>query len=150
MTREKVIWRGAPRLTAFYGFYATGALALILTAIAAVKISLPLWVWGIVLPFCSVMFTLPLLFQRAWRFTVTDQTVRSEFSFFVHRTLEAPARNVTDVIVVQGFVGRLLGFGELRANTAGTFFPGVSFWGVREPFKVGAEIKKLITRTKAR
>jgi membrane protein YdbS with pleckstrin-like domain len=118
---------------------------------AAVKISLPLWVWGVVLPFCSFMFVLPLLFQKAWRFTVTDQAVRSEFNFGTrrfgfHRVPEAPISNVTDVTVVQGFIGRLLGFGEVYVSTAGTFFPGVIFWGVREPFKVATEIRKLITK----
>jgi membrane protein YdbS with pleckstrin-like domain len=155
MREEKVIWRGAPELTSFYGFYAAGILALIMAFAVAGLLGFPLWAWCIVLPFCFFMFVLPLLFRRAWLFTVTDRCVRSEFNFGarrfgVHRVLEAPIQNVTDVIAVQGFLGRLLGFGEVHASTAGTFFPGVSFWGVREPFKVASEIRGLVTKAKAR
>lgn len=141
MSREKVIWRGAPELKAFYGFYATGVLILILTAIISGTLGLPLWVWGIVLPFCSVMFTLPFFFQQAWHFTVTDRAVRSEFNLWVRRAREAPLRQITNVVVNQGFVDRLLRIGEIRLDTAGTPFPGVSFWGVHEPFLVEQKIK---------
>ena len=143
---EEVIWEGSPNLAAFYGFYVVGGLALALAAVVAANLGLPLWTWGIVLPFCSAMFLLPLLFQRAWRFAVTSWAVRSEFSLFVHRRSEAPLRKITDIVVNQGFIDRLLRIGEVRFDTAGTPFPGVSFWGVRDPSEVAEKIRRMVLR----
>jgi len=144
--KEKTIWEGSPELAAFYGFYVIGGLALALTVVVAATLGLLLWVWGAVLPFCSAMFILPILFQRAWRFTVTDWIVRSEFNFFMHRRSEAPLRKITDIVVNQGFIDRLLRIGEVRFDTAGTLFPGVSFWGVRDPTSVAEEIRHRVLR----
>jgi uncharacterized membrane protein YdbT with pleckstrin-like domain len=140
VAKEKTIWEGSPELVAFYGFFAVGILTLILTVVVAGTLGLPLWAWGIALPFCSAMFTLPLLFQRAWRFTVSDRGVRSEFNLWVRRAREAQLGEVTDLVIDQGFVDRLLRIGEIRFDTAGTFFQGVSFWGVRDPFEVRKKI----------
>ncbi|MBC7218617.1 MAG: PH domain-containing protein [Hadesarchaea archaeon] len=143
---EKTIWEGSPELAAFYGFYVAGVLALALTATVALTLGLPLWVFGLVLPFCSAMFILPLFFQRAWRFVVTSSVVRSEFSFFVRHRSEAPLRKVTDIVVNQNFIDRLLHIGEVRFDTAGTLFLGVSFWGVKDPLGVAEKIRNIVLR----
>ncbi|MEM3452729.1 MAG: PH domain-containing protein [Candidatus Hadarchaeum sp.] len=142
--REKILWAGSPALVAFYGFYAIGALALVLTAISGAAIGLPLWVWGIVLPFCSAMFILPLFFQHAWRFIVSNRVVRCEFDFLVCRSAEAPLNRITNLVVNQDIVSRLLNIGEIRFDTAGTPFPGISFWGVRSPSEVANKIRFFI------
>jgi membrane protein YdbS with pleckstrin-like domain len=158
--REKAVWRGSPDLAAFYGFYAVGALILALTALAAAAAGLP-WLWCISLPFSILMFALPPLFRRAWRYTVTGEVIRSEFSLVIRRALEAPARSVTNVVVSQGPIERLLRVGEVRFLTAGAPGAGlppqsdrmeagkpvwISFWGVRDPERLARKLRPLLAR----
>lgn len=145
---ENVLWTGKPSLWAFYGFYVVGILVIVSTAGVASLFQLPLWVLGIMPLFVAGMFLLPLRFQKAWTFTLTDRSISSEFCFWVRRQRTAPLQQVTNVTVDQGFVGRLLGFGDVRADTAGTPFMGVRFWGVRDPLRVGKRIKetRVVTR----
>lgn len=138
----RVKWSGRPTLAAFWPFYFTGALALLLAIAVEAVLPLPLLAWGAIVPFAALMALLPLLFQRAWKFTVTDREAKSTFEFWVRRVEEAPLERVTNVVGEQGAIGRLLGFGAVRVDTAGTPFPGVSFWGIREPFEVAENIRE--------
>lgn len=139
---EKVMWTGKPSLWAFYGFYVVGVLVLVSTAGVASLFQIHPWVLGVIPLFVAGMFLLPLRFQKAWTFTLTDRSISSEFCLWVRRQRTAPLQQVTNVAVDQGFVGRLLGFGDVRADTAGTPFMGVRFWGVRDPLGVGTRIKE--------
>lgn len=145
---EKVMWTGKPSLWAFYGFYVVGVLVLVSTIGVASLFPLPLWVLGVIPLFVAGMFLLPLRFQKSWTFILTDRSISSEFCFWVRRRSSAPLQQVTNVTVDQGFVGRLLGFGDVRADTAGTPFMGVKFWGVRDPLGIGEIIKdtRVVTR----
>ncbi|MEK6975799.1 MAG: PH domain-containing protein [Candidatus Thermoplasmatota archaeon] len=52
--------------------------------------------------------------------------------------VEARYEKVTDVAVTQGVWGRMLGFGTIRINTAGSNEAPITFLGVRDPDRVKA------------
>ena len=143
--QAKVIWRGSPTLGSFYGFYAAGALFLFISG-ALIAILPRAALVALMISFCGIMFTIPFIFRRAWKFTVTDRHIYSEFHLIVHRTFVAPVENITDVVVAQGLVGRYLNFGDIYMCTAGTFFSGVVFWGIRDPFEVANKIRALLSK----
>lgn len=138
---KTVRWEGKPTLAAFYHFYLVGALLLGTTSMITASTSIPPIIFGVTIPFACLMFVLPLLFQRAWNFTLTSERVESSFTLWVRRRREAPLEKITNIVVNQGVIGRLLGFGSVRIDTAGTPFPGVKFWGVRDPLKVEEKVR---------
>lgn len=144
--RNKVVpvWRGRPTLKAFYPFYLIACLAVVSATAVYLTCSLPLWSVGVLIPFVGGMVVLPLIFQKAWAFTVTDEEVTSGFHLVVGRSKNVPLDKVTDVVARQGIIGRLLDFGIVRIDTAGTPFPGVRFWGVEDPFVVEKTIRRVI------
>lgn len=141
---DEVKWVGRPSLFAFYPFYLVGVLALACSIVWELRFSTPLWIGGLLAPFLVAMFFLPLVFQLAWKFEVTGAEATSTFRLWVGRSKTAPLDKVTDVVTRQGAIARLLNFGSVRLDTAGTPFPGVKFWGVRNPFEVEKKVRGVV------
>lgn len=144
------IWEGGPSLRAFYPFYLVGSLALACTTVAALALPLPLWAIGALVPLSLFIIALPFALQPAWTFTLTERAARSRFRLWVGKSKSAPLDKVTDTSVEQGPLARLLGFGSVRIDTAGTPFPGVKFWGVEEPFRLRDMIERVVDENKDR
>ncbi|KXB01656.1 hypothetical protein AKJ41_00760 [candidate division MSBL1 archaeon SCGC-AAA259O05] len=141
---EGPIWRKKPVLRAFYPFYLVGALALGCTAVAELSLPLPLWTVGLLVPLSFFVIALPFALRLAWTFTLTGKEAKSEFRLWVGRSRNAPLDKVTDVVAEQGPIARLLGFGSIRMDTAGTPFPGVKFWGIDNPFQIEKKAREAV------
>lgn len=141
-------WEGRPSLFAFYPFYVVGVLILVCTVVWELEFSIPLWLVGVLAPFLVAMFFLPVVFQLAWKFEMTESEARAKFKLWVGRSKTAPLDKVMDVVTRQGVVARLLNFGSVRLDTAGTPFPGVKFWGVRNPFEVEKKVRGIVNERK--
>lgn len=92
-----------------------------------------------------------LAVARVWANTyiLTDKFVRRVYKLVVVRIDEAPLDEVTNVVVNQGILGRILGFGDVRCDTAGTMFAGVLFKGVKRPDEVAKIIRDRIQSLRA-
>jgi len=143
---EKTIWREKPTVLAFYDGLTCGGL---LIAVSAASLALfptsPFW-WVPALGLAVAASTIMFSFVKAWANTyiLTKEKLRREYRFVASSIEEVPLEKVTNIIVVQDVVGRLLGFGTIRADTAGTAYGGIIFRGVRNPdkaFKVISEAK---------
>lgn len=141
MSGESVVWSGKPTVLAFYDALVGGAL-LIAVSIALLATPLSAVVWLPALGAACGATLILTAFVKAWAnsYTVTEGYVRRKYSFVAVRVDEAPLSKVTNVVVEQGVVGRVFGFGDLRFDTAGTSFAGVLFKGVRNPLKVKEQI----------
>lgn len=142
---EIILWRGSPRLTAFYGFYVAGMLVLFISAAVARVWCFPLMAWVAVVAFSGAMFFLPHEFRRAWRFTVTSHRVRADFRLIAQHSLEIPIKYINCVLVNQGPLGRIFNFGEVRV-VACPPFPSVTLWGISSPRTVAEKISALLRR----
>lgn len=136
-----VFWIGKPTILAFYDALAGGALLIIVSALLH-AMPLP---WAAVLSAVGVASGLLLVSfafakARANTYVVTDKCVRRQYRFVAVKVEEAPLEKITNIVLEQDVVGRALGFGDIRFDTAGTPFAGVLFKGVKNP----AEVKRLI------
>ena len=137
---EPILWMGKPTVLAFYDALAGGALLIIVSAL--VSMLLPfialLSAIGVVCGLLLIAFA----FIKAWANTyiVTDKCVKRQYRFVAIRVEEAAFDKITDIVVEQDVVGRVLGFGDIRFDTAGTPFMGVLFKGLKHP----AEVKRLV------
>ncbi len=80
------------------------------------------WV-GRVFPFvCAALLLISIL--KTWSrkrdiWVVTDQRVVDEQGIFAIRSMESPLDKITNVTVSQSVPGRILGYGQIRIQTAG-------------------------------
>lgn len=141
MQDEKVVWTGKPTVLAFYEGLAVGVLLLAVSiALLAVPFPPVSRLSAIVVAFGVLVVVLTILRAYANTYTITSRRVCREYRLWAVAIEEAPLEKVTNVVVEQDVVGRVLGFGTVRANTAGTTFRGVVFRGVKNPRKVKEHI----------
>jgi len=147
---EKDVWTGKPTVLGFWEGLAIGVLLIVFSAASGFS---PLAripeVVGFLVAVASggvalIFFTFFVAYANTY--TVTDRAARREFRFWVVRVEEAPAEKITDVVSHVGLVGRILRFGNLRIDTAGTPFPGVLFKGLRlkDLEEAKREVEKLV------
>jgi uncharacterized membrane protein YdbT with pleckstrin-like domain len=126
---------GKPTVLAFIDMIAGGSLLMIISFAMA-------WL----LPLRSIRYfsladsivgayiiVLAFFLSEAYTYIVTDEELRKKYRFFASSTETVPLREVTNIIVVQDFFGRLLGFSTIRADTAGTAYTGIVFKGLKNP-----------------
>jgi uncharacterized membrane protein YdbT with pleckstrin-like domain len=134
LSEEKVVWSGKPTVLAFYDALVGGVL---LVAVSILLLATPLstlpWLsaLGVV---CGGALIL-VAFMKAWAnsYVLTEKCVRRSYRFVTVRVEEAPIEKITNTVVEQDVVGRILNFGDVRFDTAGTSFAGVLFKGVKNP-----------------
>lgn len=133
-----MVWRGKPTYESFYPLPLAGGVAVFCSALGFM--ALPAG-WAAMLLLASAAFCAGMCFfagvlANSYSFVLTDQRVRGEFRLWVVRVWEVPVDKITDAVVVQGLVGRVLRFGHVRVDAAGTLFPGLLIRGVRDPLEV--------------
>lgn len=138
---ENVHWVGKPTVLAFYDGLVGGVLLIVVSALLpALPFPGVVWlsVFGVTCGILMVFFA----FVKAWAntYTITDKCVRRQYSFVAVKVDEASFDKITNTAMEQDVVGRILRFGDVRCDTAGSPFMGVLFKGVKNP----AEVKKRI------
>jgi len=135
---EKVLWRSRPTVLAFTDMLAGGTLLIVLSSVVALLVPLPsIRYFSLAgLTVGAFIMVLALFLSQAYAYTVTSAKLRKEYRFVASSTEEVPLRKVTNIFVVQAVVGRLLGFGTVRADTAGTAYRGIAFEGVKKPHEI--------------
>jgi len=98
----------------------------------------------------ACLFILAIFLSLSYRYVVTERALRKEYSFFARSREEVPLERITDVVVSQDVVGRALGFGNVRADTAGTAYMGISFIGVEDPYGYAETVRKAVENAKKR
>jgi len=135
---EKVLWRGRPTVLAFTNMLAGGTLLIVLSSMVAFLVPLPsIRYFSLAgLTVGAFIMVLALFLSQAYAYTVTSAKLRKEYCFVASSIEEVPLREVTNIVVVQDAVGRLLGFGTVRADTSGTAYGGIVFKGVKNPHEI--------------
>lgn len=149
---KKVLWRGKPTVLAFADMLAGGTLLTVLSSVVAFLVPLPYMRYFSLAGLIAAAFFIILAFflSQSYTYTVTGGKLRKEYCFVASSNEEVPFSEVTNIVVVQGVLGRVLGFGTVRADTAGTAYSGMAFKGVKnshEIFKVVSEAKKAAEKT---
>ena len=145
---ETVLQRWHPTLAYFWPLPAAGMLCLVLALVVGLSL-LGRWALlfiALAVAFCTLSIALARYLVGCYTFILTDRRIREEFRLWVVDVREAPLGRVTNVTVFQDFVGRVLNFGSVRVDTAGTPFPGVLFRGVRDPLRVQKIIQGVVMK----
>lgn len=81
---------------------------------------------------------LPLWFFIAWgtHYSISNMRVYAKSGIISKKTKEATLEKITDVNLKQGWLGRLLGYGDLIINTAGTGGYEIVLSSITSPGKV--------------
>jgi len=140
---EEVRWK--PVVWAFWDGIVGGALLIAVSALLLLyQLDLARFVAAAGLVLGAVMILLAVARAAANTYFLSKSHVRRVYRLFVIHVDEAPLGMITNVVVEQGILGRILGFGDVRCDTAGTAFAGVLFKGVKKPESVAEAIRERI------
>ncbi|MCD6575670.1 MAG: PH domain-containing protein [Nanoarchaeota archaeon] len=124
----------------------------ILRKIAPSRLAFLVWyIIGVILILAVITFPLGILLilyvefgkVRANKFYITNKRMVSVYTFLTKRLSSVKYSQVTDIHYTQGILGRLLNYGDIHINTAGTTFMELVFFGVENPEEIEEQIEKL-------
>lgn len=111
---EKVLWYGRRSWVSLWGYF----LLFILT------------IWIII----GVIFLIAALIDRyGSEYAITNKRIYSRYGLISRRANDTSFKNITDTQLSQGVFGRLLNYGNVGVNTAGSKGFEVFFIGVNDP-----------------
>jgi len=134
---ENVVWRGKPVAWAFADGFAGGAILIAVSLLLpATGFAIASYIAAVGVACGILMILFAVVRACANTYIVAEDSVRREYRLVAVRVEEAKYDMITNIVVEQGILGRLLGFGDVKCDTAGTAFLGVLFRGVRKPLQV--------------
>ena len=149
---EKILWEGRRTVKSFYDMIFCGGFLILVSILMPLFLALSgieyFTLFGLLVGAC--LFILAIFLSLSYRYVVTERALRKEYSFFARLREEVPLERITNVVVSQDIVGRMLGFGNVRADTAGTAYMGISFIGVEDPYGCAETIRKAVENAKKR
>jgi len=112
---EETVWSGGRSRASLFWWWALGLLTI--------------WIIGLGLVFWAI---------GGWKlinrkYEVTTERVRATRGLISHSISEADLDKITDIVVEQSIVGRLLNYGTLYFNTAGAGYYEVVFYNIADP-----------------
>ena len=149
---ERILWEGRRTVKSFYDMIFCGSLLIVASSLTPLFLALAgiqyFSLFGLFVGAC--LFILALLLSLSYRYVVTERALRKEYSFFARSREEVPLERITNVVVSQDIVGRALGFGNVRADTGGPAYMGISFIGVEDPYGCVETIRRAVENVKKR
>ena len=149
---ERILWEGRRTVKSFYDMIFCGSLLIVASSLTPLFLALAgiqyFSLFGLLVG--AFLFLLAIFLSLSYRYVVTERALRKEYSFFARSREEVPLDRITNVVVSQDIVGRALGFGNVRADTAGTAYMGISFIGVEDPYGCAETIRRVVENVKKR
>ena len=147
---EKILWEGRRTVKSFYDMIFCGGLLIAVSILTPLFLDLPgMEIFALLgLLAGASLFLLAVFLSLSYRYVVTERALRKEYSFIARLREEVPIERITNVVVSQDIVGRMLSFGNVRAGTAGTAYMGISFIGVEDPYGCAETIRRAIENAK--
>ncbi|MFC2162885.1 PH domain-containing protein [Candidatus Altiarchaeota archaeon] len=111
-----------------------------------------IWYWVIGLfmimtlllsPFGLLVIVLGALKMNRWKYEVTNERIKVSYGFLSTTKREADLDRIQDIIVVQGVMGKMLGYGDLHFNTAGSAGYEITFSNVANPEGLKEKFREL-------
>lgn len=139
-----VVWTGSPSVQSMVGrLVSASAMVLagtVLLGLAFAGVPGSPWLGGALLLVGLGSAASAVIAYRYSRYQVTAIGVVVSAGWLSRRRVETTFGKVTDVTTTQTVLGRLLGYGDIRINTAGSNDVAVAFAGVARPQEVKAII----------
>jgi len=107
---------------------------------------LTIWIFGLGL----IFFLLAALRVYATEYFITNRRIYVKYGIISRRVLEIKVEWVTGTIVNQGFMGRILNYGNLVISTPGQYAGSVVMIGVSDPMHIRSIMEDVLRRNKER
>ncbi len=144
------LWNGRPAPASFVGrligISATALPGIVLVAVGAVAAQGMLFFGLALLAFALLNGAAAFIQYRFTAYMITGRGVVVTSGWLTRRRVETTFEKVTDVTTTQGLLGRLLDYGTITINTAGSNEAPISFHGLGEPERVKALIDEARSR----
>jgi len=107
---------------------------------------LTFWIFGLGL----IFFIIAFLRVRATEYFVTSHRVYVKYGLVGRRVFEVKNDWITGVIVRQGFIPRILNYGDVIYSTPGQYAGSIVMLGVSDPMHIRAIVEDVLRRFKER
>jgi uncharacterized membrane protein YdbT with pleckstrin-like domain len=105
---------------------------------------LTIWIFGIGVIFLIIA----LLNTRSTEYFITNHRIYVKYGLIGRRTFEINNEWVTGAIVLQGYIGRILNYGDILISTPGQLAGSVYMKGVSDPMRVKAIIDDALKKSR--
>ncbi|XRO75584.1 PH domain-containing protein [Methanocaldococcus sp. 28A] len=122
---ENVLWYSRICWKSLIGWLILGALTIL--------------IYGLALIFIGIA----LLKRYYTEYAITNKRVYCRYGILSRKTVESTLDKITNTSISQGILGRLLNYGDLRINTAGSTPYEIVFEGVSNPKYVQSKIRSV-------
>ena len=109
-----------------------------------------LWIWFLLGILTILLFGIGILFfiiaiakRYSSEYTLTNKRVHSRQGLIARRANDANFDKITDTSLSQGTIGRILNYGDVGINTAGSIGYEVIFRGVSDPKQLLGRIQNM-------
>lgn len=140
---ETLLFDGHPSWRSILGFYLTGV-ALGLVAAVIARLVTGDWLWAVVTFAVAESLTVlaGLVKRIGTEYTISDQRLRIKRGILSRAVQECRLERVQNVNTEQSFLQRLLGYGTVDFDTAGSDDSDFSFVGVDDPEAIAARVDR--------
>jgi uncharacterized membrane protein YdbT with pleckstrin-like domain len=105
---------------------------------------LTIWFFGLGI----IFFIIAFLRVRSTEYFITSHRMYTKYGLIGRRVFEIRNEWITSVIVRQGFVSRILNYGDLVYSTPGQYAGSVAMIGVSDPMHVRTIVEDVLRRFK--
>ncbi|MFH1402839.1 MAG: PH domain-containing protein [Candidatus Altiarchaeota archaeon] len=131
---EEVVWKGGLAPASLYWYWLIGGF-LTITFIFAI-FGIPILILGV-------------LKMNRWKYEVTSERIKVKYGFLSTTKREADLDKIQDIIIKQGMVGKLLNYGTLYFNTAGSTGYELVFSNVSSPDDLKEKFREMKNKNKS-
>lgn len=142
---EEIRWRGSPRVQAAIPWLAVAAAGVVLGTIAIVVEAVP-WPAAAAVPLSLAIGAWGYLRVVRTEFLVTTRAVYARSGVLGVRVTSVDLERIQNTSASQHALGRVVGYGTVEIDTAGSRGTELAFWNVEDPQRVRSLVDAQVDR----
>jgi uncharacterized membrane protein YdbT with pleckstrin-like domain len=151
---EEIVWSGSPSLIVAAGSL-LGGVALIVVGIVLYGYLVPSdfqyrWLAGLFIPVGMLVMGYAYVHHHSTRYVVTTNEVYRKTGLFSRQVTSLRLDRIQNTSFEQSLFERLLSFGDVHVDTAGTGSTEITFEAVSNPQEVSGLLTEQLDRTSSR
>ena len=144
LENERPYWHGRLSWKANFGYIFWGILLIIIGII-----TVTVYVGILFILIAIILFVKAVIRVKSTEYFVTSHRVFAKFGLVSRRVFEIKNEWITGTMVKQGFIARLLNYGDVIISTPGQYAGSVAIIGVSDPMHIRTIVEEAINRYKA-
>lgn len=107
---------------------------------------LTIWIFGLGI----IFFIAAAVRVYGSEYFMTNRRIYVKYGIVSRRVMEIKAEWITGTALVQGFIGRILNYGNVVISTPGQYAGSVAMIGVSDPMNIRTKVEDMLRRNKER